>query len=156
MDITDHLLTSKEGQFVTVQNIFGKLNLCTVPRQGGEKNDLLVQIHTDDENQLAFSFKQPDGHYFPKVVSIKSVRQSGSQYKLQLEKIDNPTDLTKNHRFEKFDIKSSEHYGLRSVVEPKQYLHATRSKQIRVIDISERDSDCVAVTDVCISNKQVS
>ncbi|KAK9522162.1 hypothetical protein VZT92_018646 [Zoarces viviparus] len=145
MDITNRFLTSKEGQFVTVRKLCGKLNLCTVPHQGGEKNDLLVQIHTDDEKkQLAFSFKHPDGHYSPKVVSI----ESGSRYTLQLEKIDNPTDLTKNHRFEKVDIKSSEHYGLRSVVEPKQYLHAKCRNHIHVIQISGTDSDCIAVTDV--------
>jgi len=65
----------------------------------------------------------------------------------QLEKIDAPIVLTESHWFERYSLHSGEHYGLRSVVEPRKYLYIKAGRQ-RKVAIRSTSQDCFQITGV--------
>lgn len=127
------VLKDINGLIVTVRKYPNGLKLCAVERQTAIINVCVCERMINEMNQMAFCFQYKDGTLYPKV--------DGKC--LKLEKIDR-SNLTESHWFEKDNLYGGKHYGLRSVVEPSQYLSLDWR---HVFCLRASRQDCVRVTD---------
>ncbi|KAM7415685.1 hypothetical protein PAMA_017964 [Pampus argenteus] len=134
---SDHqsLLKIKDGRFVTVRRSQAELKLCAIDIQNGAHIASRVLIKSKG-TQMAFCFKFKKHYYLPMV--------EGGTLKLQQSKNERLIDESEHYWFQKENLGSSEHYGLRSVVEPSLYLCGPDNK---TFFLSSNNQKCALVTE---------
>lgn len=135
-------LKIKEGKFVTVRRFHDGLKLCAVDYQNDNKAPSvhIFRRERDQKNQMALYFQHDNDYYLPRV--------DGNSLTLEKAAGENiPDNISDSHWFEKENLGCGEHYGLRSVVEPTQYLSTRFQRMQCIFFLSETPHDCVQVTD---------
>ncbi|KAM7391150.1 hypothetical protein PAMP_021861 [Pampus punctatissimus] len=134
---SDHqsLLKIKDGRFVTVRKTHRELKLCAIDIQQEAQSDSHVVIKNKG-SQMAFCFRRNSAYYLPMV--------EGGTLKLQRSEKESFDNKSANYWFLKENLGNSEHYGLRSVVEPSLYLCGPNDK---TFFLSTNNQQCALVTE---------
>lgn len=107
-------LKIKGGKYVTVRMVGDELKLYIDDLQvtDTDTGTVIIQQRSRSKIQMAFEFSHGGKCYFLKV----------EESSLKLECAGNGHVLSDSHWFEKVNVRSGEHYCLKSVVAPKKYI----------------------------------
>lgn len=131
-------LKIKDGRFMTVRKLPGtQLKLCAVESQNGGQTAQRVVIVKNTSTQVAFFFQCGHGDHYLLMV------EGGT---LKLKRRCSITDtLSDEYWFQKVNLKSGEHYCLRTVVEPSLYLCGPSPEKPRNFFLGTNNEQCALV-----------